>query len=304
LSAVTGGRYSEVTFEQGSQVVGRLPYVAARRGPFRILSMPAFTHLLGPVVDSGVGKHQTQLIRRLSITRALIDQLPSFAYFKQIFDTSIGGGLAIADGLAFQDRGFRVAPQYTFQIDCRNDLAAIWSDMHFKVRQHIRRAEKRYSVVAIEDPDLFTRSYLANVDRSGKINRIDFSQFPTLFSECQIRKCGEILSAIADDRSPAAMVYLVWGHGVMYYLLSTRDPKMADSGAVSLLLWSAIQRAHQRNLNFDLDGVYTSGTARFLSGFGGQIKVRLVVTRTQPIYRILQAAKAKMVSSDGNENFT
>jgi hypothetical protein len=304
LSAVTGGRYNEVVFKQGNQLVGRLPYVAKQQGPFHVLRMPAFTHLLGAAVDAGVGKHQTKLVRRLSITRALIDQLPPFVYFKQIFDPSIDSGLAIADGLAFQDRGFKVAPQYTFQIDCRNDLKSIWDGMHFKVRQHVRRAEERYSVITLDDPDRFVQGYLENVRKSGKVNRIDFNHFPTLFSECQIRMSGEILAAVGTDGASVAMVYLVWGHGIMYYLLSTRDPEVADSGAISLLLWSAMQRAHQRGLIFDLDGVYTSGTARFLSGFGGQIKVRLIVTRAQPIYQFLQYLKMKVSHNDGNRDFT
>jgi hypothetical protein len=111
LSAVTDGRYEEAVVKQGSDVVGRLPYVTVRRGPFRTIRMPRFTHLLGPLVNAGAGKPQTRLIRRLSITRSLIDQLPPNSFFLQHLDPSLDCGLAIADGLAFQDRGFSIAPQ-------------------------------------------------------------------------------------------------------------------------------------------------------------------------------------------------
>ena len=303
LSAVTGDRYDEVIVNRGDQLVGRLPFVAGRRGPFKVSIMPAFTHLLGPAVDAGVGKSQTQLVRRLSITRELIDQLPPFAYFKQVLDPSISCGQAIADGLAFQDRGFRVSPQYTFQIDCRSGPAGLWDGMHTKVRQHIRRAEEKCTVVALDDPNHFIHFYVNNIKKSNKVNRTDFSQFPALFSECKARTSGEILSAIGPNGEPAAMVFLVWGHGVMYYLLSTRAPDIGDNGSVSLLLWSAMKRAHQLNLKFDLDGVYTSGTARFLSGFGGEIRVRLIITRAHPFYRALQFAKMTL-RSDETPNFT
>jgi hypothetical protein len=183
-------------------------------------------------------------------------------------------------------------------------MESIWASMHFKVRQHIRRAEERYSVVTWDDPDRFVQCYLENIRKSGRANRIDFSYFPALFSECKTRMCGEILAAIDSDGAPIALAYLVWGQGIMYYLLSTRDPEKADSGAISLLLWSAMQRAHQRGFCFDLDGVYTSGTARFLSGFGGQIKVRLVVTRAQPTFQFLQHLKSKVSPDDGNKDFT
>jgi hypothetical protein len=62
------------------------------------------------------------------------------------------------------------------------------------------------------------------------------------------------------------------------------------------LLWLAIKRANQLGLKLDFDGVYSSGTARFLSGFGGKIGVRLIVTRTTPIYRTIQLVKGKFDS--------
>jgi FixJ family two-component response regulator len=303
LSAVTDGRFQEAVVKQGSDIVGRLPYIATRRGAFRIVRMPPFTHVLGPAVDAGTGKPQTRLMRRLSIIRSLIDQLPPNSYFRQCLDPSLDGGLAIADGLAFQDRGFTVAPQYTFQIDCRKSSENLWTAMHFKTRQHIRRAEEQYVVRSIDDPHDFIRFYLRNIQASGKVNRIDFKYFPTLFSECRSRKCGEILSAFASDGSPVAMVYLVWDHNVMYYLLSTRAPDKDDNGSVNFLLWSAMKQASQLGLVFDLDGVSTSGTARFLSGFGGQIKTRLNIQRSRMPYRALQSLK-RLYSEDETQFFT
>jgi hypothetical protein len=77
----------------------------------------------------------------------------------------------------------------------------------------------------------------------------------------------------------------------MYYLMSTRSGTAEDNGSVNLLIWSAMKLAHQRGLKFDLDGVYTSGTARFLSGFGGDIKTRLVAKRSRTAFRALQMLK-------------
>lgn len=246
LSAVTGDLYEEVAVEQGGKVVGRLPFLSTRRGPFRISRMPPFTHLLGPVVDAGVGKPQTRLKRRLSITRCLIDKLPPLAHFEQHFDPAADDGLAIADGLAFQDRGYSVAPQYTFEIDCRKSVEDIWSAMHFKTRQHVRRAEEKYSVQVVDDPGLFTDYYLKNINARLGINRVNFRHFPRLYTECCSRQCGEILAAHTPNGSAASMVYLVWSDQTMYYLLSTRGRDPNDNGSINLLLWSAMKRAHSR----------------------------------------------------------
>jgi hypothetical protein len=288
LSAASGGQFEEVEVKEGNEVVGRLPFVIARKAGFRVMRQPAFTHLLGPIVDAGPGKHQTRLKNRIRITRDLIDQLPPFDCFKQGIDSSIDDGLAVADGLAFQERGFQVSLQYTFQIDCRNTLKQLFNDMHTGVRQRIRRAEEAYTVQTVDDPGRFVDFYLKNLGKTGRKSNIPFDAFNAVFSECAARNCGEIIAAVQPDGTPLAMTFLVWGNGVMYYLMTTRAQDAQDTGSVNLLIWTAMKKAHELGLVFDLDGVTTYGTARFLSGFGGQIQTRLIIAHARPIYATLQ----------------
>jgi lipid II:glycine glycyltransferase (peptidoglycan interpeptide bridge formation enzyme) len=305
LSATTGDRFYEVGVKQGDHLAGRLPFIVIRKFGFRILRMPPFTHLLGPNVVSGSGKLQTRLMNRLSIVRSLIDQLPPFDSFRQAIDPSNDEGLALVDGLAFQDRGFQVSPQYTFLIDCQVPLQDILSGMHFKVRQHIRRADENYGVQTISDPQQFISFYMENLRKANRRNHIPLDRFPILFSKCNERKCGEIVAALRPDGTPIAMTFLVWDNEIMYYLLSTRAPDGPDSGSVSLLIWSAIKRAQELGLHFlDLDGVTTSGTARFLGGFGGKVKIRLAVTANRINYQAAQYLRRIFVGDGTDPNLT
>jgi lipid II:glycine glycyltransferase (peptidoglycan interpeptide bridge formation enzyme) len=264
--------------------------------------MPAFTHMLGPVVDAGDGKPQTRLTRRLSIVRDLIDQLPSSSYFHQHLDPSLDDGLALADGLAFQQHNFAVSTQYTFEIDCRKGSDEMWAALYLKTRQHIRRAEREYSVREVGDPKSFIEFYLKNLKAAGRVNRIDFSRFSALFSEASTRKSATILAAFWND-VPVAMTFLVWGHGTMYYLLSTRAVDGQDHGTVSLLIWKAMLRAHELGMILDLDGVYTGGTVRFLSNFGGTIKARIIVRKSRMPYTMLQHTR-RLFAPDESYRFT
>jgi hypothetical protein len=291
LEAVTEGRFSEVEVSQGDYLAGRLPFVMTRRRGFRILGMPHFTHLLGPAVNSSDGKPQTRIMNRLSTVGSLIDRLPRFDYFKQVIDPELDEGLALIDGLAFQTHGFQVAHQYSFQIDCRADLDTLLARMHFKVRQHIRRADEKRSVETVDDPEKFLSFYVENLRKTNRVNYMSFDRFPVLFSECRARNCGVILAAVQPDGVPVAMTFLVWDDQKMYYLMSTRDTTVRDNGSVNLLIWSAMKRAHALGLSFDLDGVSTEGTARFLSGFGGIIKTRLIVTKGERFYNAVQCVK-------------
>ena len=135
----------------------------------------------------------------MSITRGLIDQLPAFDYFKQALPS------ALADGLAFQDRGFQVSPQYTFEIDCRDSTENIWDGMHYKTRQHVRRAEEKYVVTGLDDASDFVQFYRDNLQRRGLRAFAALDQFPTLAAACWDRDSGEILGPVAAlmaDRWP------------------------------------------------------------------------------------------------------
>jgi hypothetical protein len=299
LAAVTRDQIQEVKVEKSGRVIGRLPFVVFRKAGLTTLRMPPFTHLLGPAVIAGEGKAQTRLLQRLSIVRELLDQLPRFDYFKHAFPATT------ADGLAFQDRGFKISPQYTFRIDCRRDLPEIWQGMHFKTRQHIRRAEEKLTIETVEDPTAFINFYISNLSRRRRRTYWDFTNFPTLFTETTTRGCGKILSANWPNGEPAAMIFIVWGRGTMYYLLSTRAGSTGDNGSVNLLIWSAIKRAHSEASVLDLDGVVSSGTARFLSGFGGHLEMRLVAERSGHLYSALRGIKRQIVGgmADETEDF-
>jgi hypothetical protein len=291
LEAVTAGHFSEVEVRQGDNLVGRLPFSVIKRKGFRFLGMPTFTHLLGPFVNSGNGKPQTRMINRLSTVRSLIKRLPPFDFFKQVIDPLADEGFAAVDGLAFQSHGFQVGCQYTFHLDCRADLKTLQAGMESRVRQNIRRAEEQFTVEAIDDPRRFVAFYTENLRKRNRKNYMLFDQFPVVFSECRARNCGLILAAMRPGGVPVAMTFIVWDSDTMYYLLTTRSPDVKDNGSVSLLIWSAMRRAHELGLKFDLDGVTTAGIARFLSGFGGAPRVRLVITAGRPLYNILQSVK-------------
>jgi hypothetical protein len=264
--------------------VGRLPFIVKRKFGFTAIRMPPFTNLLGPVVDQGAGKMQTQIARRLSLVGELLDQLPRFDSFKIVLKSDG------PDGLAFQDRGFSVAPHYNFRIDWRADVQEIWKEMDIKLRQHIRRAEQKFTVVSVNTPERFVEFYASTLKSRGLTNNHNFATFPDLFREARSRGAGEILCASWPDGRPAAMIFLAWDRGRTYYVLSMRAGHVGDN-SVSLLLWEAIKGAHARGQAFDFDGVSTSGTLRFYANFGGCLETRLIARRATSVFEAAMRAK-------------
>jgi hypothetical protein len=164
----------------------------------------------------------------------------------------------------------------------------ILDKMNFKMIGHVRKVEKDYTVSVVSDPKVFESFYLSNMEGAGCNNLTNFDNFPALFAACCERESGEVLAAHTRSGEPAAMVFLVWGSDVMYYLLATRLPDPTSAGAANLVLWSAINRAHRRGLILDLDGIIHAGQMRFFLGFGGKMSSRLIVTRGRPLYHVVR----------------
>jgi hypothetical protein len=298
LDAACNGSVHEATVEMAGRVVGRLPYLYHRRFGFRFISLPPLTHVLGPLIDAGVGKPETRLRTCLSITQALLEQLPpadSFMHCCEATPQMV---------LSFQQCGYLVKPQCNFRLPAGIGEPALLEQMNFKTRGHIHRAEKDYTVSEVSDPSRFVEFYRFNMTSTGRTDRIALDRCAPLWEACRAHDAGEIIAVCDAAGTPAAMAFLVWDRTSLYYLLATRAPGASSANAANLLVWSAIRRAQERGLAFDFDGIVHSGQMRFFLGFGAQLTSRLIITRTRALYgaarflrRRLAHARARALES-------
>jgi lipid II:glycine glycyltransferase (peptidoglycan interpeptide bridge formation enzyme) len=147
-------------------------------------------------------------------------------------------------------------------------------------RSQIHRAQNFLTTTTIDDPDAFYLFYTSNLDRRGLRNYYRKDVFCRAVAASLERASGRIYAAKDKNGSLAAAVFCVWDQTAAYYLLTTRTPD-AHYGAVSLVIWEAIQDAAQRGLIFDFYGSFA-----FLLGFGGVLCPRYVVSRVSPLLRI------------------
>jgi hypothetical protein len=286
LDCVTRGQCDEVTVKSDGRTVGWLPYMVTRRWGFAVSDMPLLTHTLGPIIHSGSGRPNTQMLNRFAITTDLLQQLPKLAHFRQVLAPGN------SEALAYQAFGCHVKCQYTFICDC-SDIEAKWQSMRDKTRNLIRRSREKNLVSSQDDPEEFLRFYDLNCKARRQINRYQTPIASKLLQLCVARDQGKVILA-RDQRHGKidAGIFVVWDESCMYFLMSTRAIGSADSGAVSLLLWLAMNEAHRRGVKFDFDGVSSPGTFRFLSGFGGEVATRFVVEKFAWAYHAFDKLRA------------
>ncbi|MDB5963526.1 MAG: hypothetical protein JWQ72_26 [Polaromonas sp.] len=273
LDAVTGGHYEAAELHEGGRLVGWLPYVVSRRHIFRVSVMPDLTHLMGPVMDEGAGGSNKRWLRRLDILAELAGQLPRLGLFSQTCHPDT------PDVLGFQACGFGTSVQFSAEI-APAPSEMLWRAMRDKTRNVIRRAGERWEVEVLDDPQRFCALYRDNLEHNQLDCYFDLAHITTAFRAAHQRGRARIVGLRNAQHQWGAAVFYVWDDHRLWYLLSSRDGRVADNGAVSLLIWHAIQEAAQRHIVFDFDGIASAGSARFYAGFGASIKPRFGIHRT------------------------
>jgi hypothetical protein len=272
LDAVAPGRWREAAAMRGGKVVGQLRYAERMMGNLRICEMPQLTRVLGPVIAPQGDKTETRVRFVHSIMEELLENIAEHDHVEMTLDPSCG------DLAAFIAAGCDVKIMPTLLLDCRSPVPTLWEGLRDKSRNVVRRARERLTVRVVDDVDAFIACYLGNL--GGEPSYFDVNLIRPVHTAAASRGQGRVLAATDTHGVVHAAVFFVWDDDKLYYFLSTRDRAAADLGAVSLLIWSGMEIAHELGRVFDFDGVTTDSRFKFMAAFGGELATRYVVTRT------------------------
>jgi hypothetical protein len=283
LDAATGGTFEVAEVKAGGRTVGRLPFHRTKRLGMKLIRMPALTYFLGPVIEEGDGSPNTRFLKRLEITRELLEKLPRAAW--QYVKCHRG----TPDVIGFQEAGFRTYVQFTHEI-APDSVDILWQQMRNKTRNVIRKAQEHFSAAEMSDPSEFVRLYEGNLKAKGIENDIDGNVCRNIISASLERQRGRIVAARNEKNEIVAANFCVWDETSSFYLLSTRCDDSGNS-AISLLLWEAIKESSRRGLTFDFAGLGNKGSVLLYSGFGGAICSRFVAVRASRLARAINELK-------------
>jgi hypothetical protein len=244
----------------------------------RYIGMPPLTRALGPIFTRVSPGSQLSDLGHFRLLRELIAKLPRFIGFGQTFDPQCN------NLLAFRLGGFSIGLHYTFRLDDCSDSDAVWKGMRDKTRNEIRRAEEYLQIIRSTDIARFVEFHETNLRRSGRSMMPERRRMQKILSAAVANHAGESLLCCTADGNLSAAIFIVWDNEYYYRLLSTRDERRAGNGALSLLLWNALQLAGQANRGFDFDGFDTYASANFVRQFGARVVPRWrVLQRSWPV---------------------
>jgi lipid II:glycine glycyltransferase (peptidoglycan interpeptide bridge formation enzyme) len=289
LDASAPNAWQSIEIEKNGKTVARLPYAIEKKKGLTLITAPPYTHTLGPwLAPTNAMKYAKHLSEQKDLLTELIDRLPPHDYFVQKFHPSI------TNWLPFHWKGFTQTSAYTYTIGDLSDLDAIWAGFQENTRREIRKAQKQQLLVESSE-DIDYLYYLSKV--TFERQNIDYPASSTVEKirqidrACASRQRRKILLARDSQGKIHAGIYLVWDENSAYYLVGGADPEFRTTGAMSLLLWEAIQFSATVTKQFDFVGSMNESIERFVRGFGGKQVSYFVITKMSQRMKIIMAAK-------------
>lgn len=235
------------------------PYSLEQRLGFKLIRNPHLTPYSG-FLFSEQTPHPIQ--QQLAIQVA--STLPAFDYFNVDLSPELG---SMSWPLPF-NQAIKRTTILPLADKSPDDL---FRQFKSSLQRQIRKAEKAGLVV---DNELKIEEFLTvheqSFQRQGKQPDIPKQYFYQLVELLKKKNCGELLMARDAEAQIHAALIRVWDTTTAYYLSGGTSESGLHSGAMSYLMWKAIQRSREQGLNqFDFEGSMEAGIHRFFRNFGG-----------------------------------
>lgn len=273
--------------ESGGEIIASLPYYRTKKYGCEMIRMPELTPAMGVWIRyPSDQKYATRLAYEKETFTKLIDNLPDFDSFYQHFHWSV------TNWMPFHWKGFTQSTDYTYLLEDTSDLDTLFSGFRENIRREIRKAQKQLTVEQSDDIAKFYQVQCKTYQRQNLKPPHTFEFLKKLDDACKSRGCRAMWFASDSEGQIHSVIYVVWDSKYVYYLMGGGDPTLRTSGAMSLLMWKAIQEASRLSRQFDFVGSMFESIDRFFRGFGAVQKPYFQLSKTNgKLMRVVWLAK-------------
>ncbi len=242
-----------------------MPYFKKRKLNFEIITVPPLSAYGGPWIHYPEGqKEGTRLSYEKKLMEQLISQLPKTDKFIQYFHPDV------TNWLPFYWAGFEQTTRYTYVIDDLSDSEILYNQLQGNIRREINKAQKTLTISEADSVSLLHE--LKELDYRNKRQTINYSSayFNRVYVKLKKKDACKCWIATDEDGKVVASLLLVWDADSAYYLAGAAHPGKKNTGAMSLLMWTAIQFASGVTNAFNFEGSMVEPIERFFRSFGAK----------------------------------
>jgi hypothetical protein len=138
-------------------------------------------------------------------------------------------------------QGFEVENRLTQVIENIQNVDAIYQNLSQNVQRNIKKANQCFRVKIQDDFDLFYPIINTVFKRQNTPNPIPLSIWQAVHTFIHQKGCGKVYFSMDENNEAQAAVMVVWDAKTMYLIANGSTEKGRKAGAMTQLIWQAIQ---------------------------------------------------------------
>lgn len=255
-----------VVTKADGHLLGALPFYYVKKYSLFIIKNPPLTDYSGFIFNFN-NQHHSKAYRQEAleqqVMQELIAQLPAAAFFYQQYDIHYN------NWLPFYWKGYRQTTLYTYRLEDLSDTSALFANLKPTVRTNIRKAEKRVEVVLTDDLGAFYQLNAQSFEKQKIHPPYNYDTLKRLDDALKIKNKRKIyLAKSKDNHNLHAGLYVAWDEQTAYFMLWGMNPAFAESRALQLVFWQAIQDFSGLTQQIDFCGSVIPSIEKTLRAFG------------------------------------
>lgn len=251
--------------KKGEEVQAMFPYLLRKKSGFKAIGNPLMTPYQSFLIRYPEGqKTATRLSYEKEQISALLEALPKADQFNFRFHPLHDNLLPV------HWKGFELLTRYTLVLDDLSDPDTLFKGFSESTRRQIKKASKSLSIKTGTDIAPLYEFKKASQELTGELLNYADELYAYIWKACTDHNSGEVIYALNDEGKEVAGIFYVWDAQSAYYLIGSSLPEYRNSGAMSFLMWEAIQRSAQKTKMFNFEGSMIPEVERFFRGFGAQ----------------------------------
>ncbi len=255
------------------------------------IHIPVLTPYLGLWFFSPQGnlKKNTLYSFHKKVIQTLLEQIPSHVYL------NINLHPSIQNTLPFNWSGYNSEVKYTYILSLEKEEQQLYKELKGSVRTDIKKAEKLLTIKETHDAQKFYDINSLSFSRQDMLMPYSFVCINSLFVEASKREQLMCLEANDIEGNTHAQILIIRDLNTSYLLAIGADEKFRNSGAVSLLIWTAIKRSIAASKFFDFEGGNIKSIEKVFRAFGGTLTPYVSLKHTPNLfYRSILALLGKI----------
>ncbi len=190
-----------------------------------------------------------------------------------------------------KEMGFQVTPFYTSIVNLAKNEEQLWTNIHQKTRNQIRKAQKS-GVQIIKDGSAYLAEYYAMVKEtlgSEGVSVLPLRFYEKVLNVLEPKKMARLFIAIHNGKAISGAIFL-FHKDTVYYWHGASLREYLSVSPNNLIQWELIKLSRQEGyIKYDLLSIEPDrlpGIANFKMRFGGETKTYHRCSWKTPFYRL------------------